>query len=86
MGEVRRMGMTEGDAGADGGVEKVARDEDEGAVGPSGVGVVGGDGGLQLWGRVLEGDCGVTSGPFGFNELHLDCPQLLLAFLALCEV
>ena len=55
-GEVKRMGMIEGDAGADGGVEKVAGDEDEDAVGPSGVGVVGGDGGLQLWGRVPEGD------------------------------
>ena len=63
----------EGDAGTESGVEKVAGDEDEGAVGPRGVGTVGENCELQLGGKVPEGKCGVTSGLFGFDELLLGC-------------
>ena len=63
----------EGDVGAEGGVEKVAGDEGEGALGPRGVGAVGEDGELQLRGKVPKGKCELTSGRFGFNEIILIC-------------
>ena len=71
----------EGDASPEGGVEKVARDEDKGTVGPRGVCTVREDGKLELWGKVPEGKRGVAR----LNERLVDCSQLLVVFRALCE-